>query len=317
MKPRKIQETTAAYIRALMERKMLPRNQLATLSGLSNTYIHHLEKGHIANVDRVKLIAFAVALNLDLDEIDELLTVFDRAKLTKDDIPSFIQSVGQRKNTGALLPLTGSFTYELHMMFSENIPGPYTIVYDLPTANILPEGFRTFRIKAFKSRSEGNPHSLLYDLVEAIGQERQRNFTYNLAQYRVDQYICKDCLEKYITEFPNSEESEWRFKHLKNLIRYIENFENFHFHPTETCSRFNFAFKLPDPASLKNVKLFFLGKAAHSSQWASVDHLIGFTTDNQWVIQNFRENLEVIKGKTVKELEKRSNLLDYLENLIS
>ncbi|MBF0531002.1 MAG: helix-turn-helix domain-containing protein, partial [Deltaproteobacteria bacterium] len=110
------QKKAAEYIRSLLKEKMVPRNQVASLSGLSNAYIRHLEQGNIANVNRAKLIAFAVALSLDLQSVDHLLTIFDRTKLTSEDIPLFLENAGQRKISAAMLPLHAWYTYELHVM---------------------------------------------------------------------------------------------------------------------------------------------------------------------------------------------------------
>ena len=68
-----------------------PRNQIATLSGLTNTYIRNLEQGQIENVPRNRLIALGVALNLDLFEMEALLDAFDRAQLSSSDVAAFIE----------------------------------------------------------------------------------------------------------------------------------------------------------------------------------------------------------------------------------
>jgi predicted XRE-type DNA-binding protein len=86
------QQNRSAYIQNLFEQCALSRNQIATLSGLSNPYLLDLEKGAIANVGRDKLIALAVAVDLGLPAIDALLTVFDRAPLNIDDIALFLDS---------------------------------------------------------------------------------------------------------------------------------------------------------------------------------------------------------------------------------
>ena len=56
----------AQYVQELIKKCQMPRNQIAALSGLSNPYIKELEAGRFARVRRERLIALAVAVNLDL-----------------------------------------------------------------------------------------------------------------------------------------------------------------------------------------------------------------------------------------------------------
>jgi transcriptional regulator with XRE-family HTH domain len=86
------QEASAEYICKLLAQSPMPRNQVAALSGLTNTYIRDLERGIIANVGRDKLISLSVALNLDLIETDQMLKIFDRSPLSLDDIGIFLQT---------------------------------------------------------------------------------------------------------------------------------------------------------------------------------------------------------------------------------
>jgi transcriptional regulator with XRE-family HTH domain len=289
----------------------MPRNQVAAISGLSNTYIQHLENGQIKNVDRKKVIALAVALNLDLIEIDNMLTVFDRAKLNENDIPLFIESGGDRKITSALLPLQDVFTYELIIFIGESIPGRMVIVNDQPTANVLPEGYRTYF-----DRNMVDPHPIYFNLIEAVGRARQNNFIKILDQYPVQHYICRKCLDAYIGNNVDIKEKKWKRKHIQNLIHFINHNDNFSLSLTDSCSRFNFTIKTPDPAIGGNEKLFFLGKAPHSRPFEREQNLTGFGTENQVVIQNFKGGLESIKKKVIVEFEDPNHMVEYLENLI-
>ncbi|MEE9497016.1 MAG: helix-turn-helix transcriptional regulator, partial [Desulfobacterales bacterium] len=137
------QKVSADHVKMLLKRSRMPRNQVAAISGLSNAYIRVLEHGESASVAREKLINFAVALNLDLHETDDLLTVFDRTKLTVDDIPNFINTSKQMRISSALLPLRDVFIIELMFLSIEWVPGHNLVVNDRPTAALRPEGYRT------------------------------------------------------------------------------------------------------------------------------------------------------------------------------
>lgn len=305
------QKEAAAFVRDLMDRRMTPRNQVASLSGLSNTYIRHLEGGRIANVSRDKLIAFGVALSLNLNEIDTLLTVFDRSQLTLADIPLFLETGGQRKISGAMMPLHDLYTYELYIMMAERIPGDLVIVNDAPTANLQPPGFRTYA-----DRLLIDSHPLYQNLIEAVGKERRGNLTNKLIDYRLDHYICRSCLDDYIRKVSEPVTKMWRRKHLEQTIWYVENFDNFRLHLSNSCSRFNFTLKTPVPDLEEAEKLLFLGKAPHAAERDGFDHLSGFATENQVVIANFKEGLAAIEKKVIVELEDRSAMVRHLKNLM-
>ena len=306
------QNNSATYLKKLMEFRGLPRNQLAAISGLSNTYIQHLENGQISNVSREKVIALAIALNQDLDGIDKLLTVFDRAKLSENDIPTFIEPGGSRKITSAMLPLQSSFTYELVISVVEAIPGPIMIVAERPTASLFPEGYRSFF-----NRNKINPPPIYFKLIEAVGRARTNNFINILTQYPVELYICQECLDAYIHNNADIVEKQWKKRHLESLIECIKNYENFSVFILDCCYGFNFSIKTPDPATGGNEKLFFLGKTPHSHDWESEQVLTGFATENQMIVQNFKRGFQWIKKNTVSELHDRKKMITYLHGLLA
>jgi transcriptional regulator with XRE-family HTH domain len=308
---REIKKEAAYYFRTLIARKGIPRNQIASLSGLSNAYICHLENGQIANASRDKLIAFGVALSLDLSEIDQLLTVFDRSRLTKDDIPLFIETGGHRKISKAMLPLHDWYAYELHIMIVERVPGTLIIVNDRPTAAITPEGFRTYRDQRLI-----DSHPIYKTLIEEVGKERKNNLTSNLSQHSLEHYICRRCLEGYLENCQDPVEKEWRRKHVEQLFWYVSNFKNFKLFICEACSRFTFTLKIPEQDSAQTEKLLFMGRAPHGSDWEGLDHLSGFATENQLVIANFKEGLDAMRRRAISKLKDRKKLQQYLQDLV-
>ena len=302
---------TAGYITALMDRTKLPRNQIAAVSGLSNPYIRELERGNIANVGREKLIALAVALNLTLVETDELLTVFDRASLSVEDIPLFLDTGGQRRLSAALHPLFDLFVYELMISSIERIPGRQVIVNDRPTACLRPAGHRSHNDRHLVAA-----HPVYGPLVEAIGRERQRILTVNLADHVLEHYICRSCLLDYLRPDHAPEERAWRVNHLETLTFYVNQFPNFELYLTTVCPSFNFTLKQPPPESGEPDKLFFIGKSQHGGLPGG-GRLAGFGTDNPVVTQNFKEELKFITAAVIDDFRDRSRLLAYLRELIA
>jgi len=308
---KKTGKTAAAFFRALIARKGIPRNQIASLSGLSNTYICHLENGQIASASRDKLIAFGVALSLTLPEIDDLLNAFDRSPLSQQDIPLFIDSGGQRKISKAMLPLHDWYAYELHIMILERTPGSLVIVNDRPSATLMPEGYRSYR-----DRHLIDTHPLYGQLIEEVGRERKRNITNKLSAYPLEHYICQQCLEGYIRGIKNAVEKQWRRRHIEQLLWYVENFDNFHLSICDACSRFTFTLKIPPTGSGEKEKLLFMGRSPHGSDTEGLDHLAGFATENQFVIANFKDGLGAMRRGALPRLRDRRRLLNYLMDLI-
>ena len=214
MKKNTTPENSAQYLIKLIGSRGLPRNQLAAFSGLSNAYIQHLENGQITNVDRKKIIAISVALNLTLHQIDKLLSLFDRSKLSENDIPAFINPGVKRDISSALLPLQASFTYELVILIGESLPGRLVIVNDQPTASLVPKGYRSYFYRNFE-----DPHPLCASLIEAVGQARKASFFANLQHHPIEHYVCRKCLETYIQHNDCDEEKEWKKKTFNSCDR--------------------------------------------------------------------------------------------------
>ena len=61
------------FLSELMDRSAMPRNQVAAMSGMSNTYLRNLEQGRVANIDRGRIISLGLALSLELADIDTLV----------------------------------------------------------------------------------------------------------------------------------------------------------------------------------------------------------------------------------------------------
>lgn len=304
------QQASAAHIRMLLRRSRMPRNQVAAISGLSNAYIRVLEKGESASVGREKLISVAVALSLDLQEIDELLTVFDRAKLSLDDIPNFIQISRQAKISSALLPLRDVFFIELIFLAIEQIPGRQIIVNDRPTSCLRPEGHRSYFCRGMT-----RIHPIHSPLIEAIGRERKRNLVSKLMHYTVQNYICRDNLEKYVRRCGDVEERAWRAKHVETMLWYMRHYDNFKVFLTNAIPSFLFSLNLPPESERESPKLAFIGKQIDFFMGKGSGRLAGFATDNQIIIENFKADVEFLKENVLQEFRDRRRLEAYLEDL--
>lgn len=304
-------EASAEYIRQLLARSPMPRNQVAAISGLTNTYICDLEKGIIANVARTKLIALAVALNLNLVETDQMLNVFDRAALTREDIPIFLQTAEKRRISSALLPVRDRYSLDLMMLSAEKIPGEHVLVSSEPTVCLRAEGHRQY-----SERRMAAAHPIYDELVETIGRERRAALERNLEVYPFSQYICPTCLQDYLLRCSDAVEKKWRVRQLENVIDFLQQRPNWHFYFVDTCPTFNFVLKTPAPETGESEKLLITRLAPHRFQGMRSGKLTGFTTDNQVVIENFKTEIEGIKSVVIPEYQDRNKTVDFLKALI-
>jgi len=286
-----------------------PRNQIATLSGLTNTYIRNLEKGEIENVPKKRLIALGVALNLDLSELEILLQAFDRAGLTQDDIPVFIESARTTKFSEAVVPVRDLSAYELIHLSLESAPGRHVIVNDRPTSSLMVEGHRTHADRTILSR-----HTIFRELNEAIGTARRENFMKLVSTYPVDHYICKACLEDYLAKDQDRFERLYRYRHVLSLLETVKTQKNFNLSITETCFEMLFTMKTSDQNGT-NDKLSFSSRAPHSRSRGKRGRINGFFTENPALCKCFEGELQQI-SQAIMPFSNKKQQIEYLYGLL-
>ena len=287
-----------------------PRNQIATLSGLSNTYIRNLERGEIGNVPKKRIIALGVALNLDLSEIEDLLLAFDRASLTIDDIPVFIETAENARLSEAVLPVRDLFAYELILLSLERAPGRQVIVSDRPTVALMVEGHRSHTDRESLSR-----HTIYKALIEAIGRARWENFFRLLIDQPIDHYICKTCLENYLHHDLDLTERMFRFQHVVSLLNTVKTQQNFHLYLTNTCVNLSFTIKLAGQEDVHD-KLSYSSRAPHELSKGKRGRLIGFLTENPTLCECFKEELAQVDKTAIDSLTDKDHQIEYLRGLL-
>lgn len=288
-----------------------PRNQIATVSGLTNTYIRNLEHDEIENVPKKRIIALAVALNLDLTQLEELLFAFDRSALTVDDIPVFIDTAKRAKLSEAVLPVRDFSAYELILLSLERASGHEVIVNDRPTACLMVEGHRTHKDRAIISR-----HPIYKELNEAIGNARRDNFLKFLKSECVDHYICKKCLENYLHENIDHSERLFRYRHVRELLHIVTSHKNFHLYLTDSCFNQFFTIKLANQEGVHD-KLSYSSRSAHEIRRGKRGRLIGFITENPALCECFKEEVSQISRTVIESLTDKCLQRDYLYELIA
>ncbi|MBT7261458.1 MAG: hypothetical protein HN888_10120, partial [Desulfobacula sp.] len=297
-------EQISTYIVDLLSKSTKPRNQIAAISGLSNTYIKQLEKGNFISVRREKLIAFGVALSLSLNEIDNLLNFFDRTPLSSADITTILEMSNLKMKSTALLPLKNGFPLELAILSAERLDGHLSVLYPEPTFCLYPKGFRQYSERMNVAR-----HALYNDLVEAINSERNRVFYENLEksdENSYTQYICKNCLEDYVLKCDDPKEKKYRNEHIEMIISALRKYKNFQFYIINHCPTMSFTLKQTSVASKDTDKLFIVFWPRHLKRGRRSGRLSGFTTDNDVVIQNYRDEIDVLSSTKMEEYQNKN-----------
>jgi transcriptional regulator with XRE-family HTH domain len=287
-----------------------PRNQIATLSGLTNTYIRNLENGQIENVPRYRLIALGVALNLDLSELEQLLEAFDRAKLNSSDVPTFLDVSKNISFSEADLSVRDMFAYELALLSLERAPGSQVIVNDRPTISFLPRGHRTHIYRGVLSR-----HRMYSKLIEAVGRARRDNFFQLVSGHRIDHYICRRCLEDYLGAEVDEAEKLWRTRHVAQLLDVVRKEKKFHLFLTDACVNFNFTMKMGSEQGAPD-KLSYSARAPHEVNRSRRGRLIGFITESPNLCQCFKDELSRVGDSVIEELKDRKRQEEYLEAML-
>ena len=304
-------QTREQVINELINQSCRPRNQIATLSGLTNTYIRNLQKGEIVNVSRKRLISLGIALNLELHRFEDLLSAFDRTHLTTVDIPLFIEAANKCSLSEAVLAVKDLFCYELIMLAIENKQGSIVIVNDRPSICLLYHGHRSYIDRELLST-----HPIYSDLIEAIGEARRRNFAHRIEETTIEHCICRHCLDDYLVHCQDPKELYWRFHHVLALREIVKTQPHFHLYLTDVCANFNFTLKFGAEEDSTQDKLAYSARAPHELHRKKIDRTAGFMTENPTLTETFQQELQRIKKSTDPEFSDRSQQVSYLNNLL-
>ncbi|WP_376100752.1 hypothetical protein ACE7GA_27325 (plasmid) [Roseomonas sp. CCTCC AB2023176] len=298
-----------AYLQVLVAARGAPRNQVSSLSGLTNTYIRDLERDVIANVPRGNLIALGLALNLGLDELDTLLARFDRAALAEGDIPAFL-GLADRLRLSTALHACHNLLYELVVT---SLVGPgasrVTIVNQRPTGALRPSGYRTYF-----DRHVLAAHPLYPALVEAIGAFRRERLEAALAAgCRVEHVLSHAHLTEYAGAPGPRVERRWRRAHVAALADLMRRSPGFSVRliPTAPTFQYTLAERSGDGAPAVG----FEGWPSPGTTRLSPGALTGFATAAPPVVASFAEDLARCRSGAVDGLADRDATLNALEEL--
>ena len=153
-----------------LDTKGITLNELAKISGISNTYFNYIKAGKIKNPGREKIIAIAIGLNYSLEEIDKLLRHNDYKEISEKDFGIFIAAAKSRDITG-VQPLYENINYPMYLLALDNLPGDKLVVNKKPSSTLESPEYLSYRDK-LRSRETTNP--IYGKLKTAILLERKK-----------------------------------------------------------------------------------------------------------------------------------------------
>lgn len=296
-----------AYLLHLMEWRGVPRNQLASLSGLTNTYIRDLEGDRILNVPRENLIFFGAALNLSLPQIDEVLLRFDRAPLSGADVPTFLALPERIHLSHALHPCHSVF-YELIALSFTKAMNRTAQVGDKPSAALRGPGYRLYF-----DRHVLASHPIHGDLVEAVGAARLASLRECARKQPMDHYVNLDGLKAYAAGGVDQQDRAWRVAHMRNLLALLDEAPRFRLHLTAQPPNFSYWLSLPRRGD--KAAVVFEGQSAPGHTKVSMGRLTGFASTNPPLVRCFTEDLAIVERSRLDGYEERQAVIDLVESL--
>lgn len=303
-----------------LDTKGITLNELAKISGISNTYFNYIKAGKIKNPGREKIIAIAIGLNYSLEEIDKLLRHNDYKEVSEKDFAIFLASAKNRDITG-FQPLYENINYPMYLLALDNLAGDKFVVNKKPSSTLESPEYLMFRDKL---RSRGNTNPIYVELKRAIHLERKRLLDELLENNQVRYLVCDECLNSYIGRSKNSSrEKKFIKEHLEELARYMDH-PHYFFNIIRQCPRLRFIMKILNNNKNRKNKLIYTGYGEHRHTIEKKEkkspryRLFGMATDSSKFLEHFRIEYEELEKNFIgKDCSSKKKMQDYIRKLIN
>lgn len=280
-------------IKELIDNTRMTRNQVAQISGLSNSHLRALEDEDIKNTKRDTVLYLAVALNLELPDINMLLRHYGFSDANEKDSLAFIKVAERRKVTG-FQPLYSGIGFDLLLISVERLDGNLVVVNDRPSSS-----FRPGEYVAVEAERSGIEDDVYIHLKKEFYKKRRGILDKNLANYTVHYISCEKCIRQYMNLYNNARSLKERLlikEHFELLIYYMDH-HNYRFDlvKPDHCALLRFELKFLPSSNKENDKVLFIGQSKHRYS-RDLDYgesnrsqcLNGFVTDSKKTFDLFR-----------------------------
>ncbi len=296
-------------IAEIVEESGIKLNSICKTSGVSHTYLTKVIRGQINCPGKDKIASILLAMNYTISQINEVLAGYDYQPLNKHDIPEIKKNNRKRKIEGTTMPLFDHIYVELLLVSLEQMGGTKLLIKNRPSSIYMPEDLYLWGEFPFETQEEARDFRIEFTL--ALFKERRELFLKNCAAgHRVENYICKHCLEEFIAnKIPHADQKlstkesrkqEMFLQYFANAMGAIlRNPDQFKTHIVKRCAYFECQIQ---DAEGKSPKVSFPGKKLHDYETNRLDHisLEGFTSDAPATIKLFLNEIKLCR-RTVED----------------
>lgn len=294
-------------------------NSISKASGLSNVYLGKLVQGGINRPGKDKVASIMLALNATISEINKMLAAYDYQPLHEDDIPAILANNRRRTIEGGNLPQYDHIYFDLLLVALERIGGSKIIVKNRPSGLFMPPEF--YLMKEYPYEADNQAARFRYQLTAALLDERRQLFIASCdAGNRIETYICKACLDDYLSRHLRPAARRKHPRRTELVVQYFANALSLalkrpdihHIYIMERCPYFHF---LMQDADSNHPKVSYPGRKLHVYNNQYDKRLLeGFTTDLPAIVGLFKNEIEMCKGAVDEAIasDYPQNLYDYL-----
>ncbi len=285
----------------------LKLHNISQASGISNTYLAKLVQGKINRPGKDKIASTLLALNYTITSINQVLAGYDYLSLQQEDIPDILRNNRARKIVGGNLPQYDNIYFDLFLVALERSGGVKILAKNRPSGVFMPH--ELYMMKEFPYEENSKATMFRYHLIEELLKERTQLFIENChAGYRLDTYICTDCLDEFLIKHIGLSAQKEDPRKALLTARYFANglslaLKQPKIHRLmmmERCPYFHF--HLQD-AEGEQPKLSYPGRKLHNfNNQYDRRNLEGITTDLPHMLSHFRQEVEMCKGATIPEM---------------
>lgn len=294
----------------LMKECGLTRNQISQISGLSNSHLIALEREYISRIRRDTVITLALALNIEIRKINELLDNLGLATLRAGDIPVIIKASDRRNITG-LQPLHEGIGFENMLIAMEKTKGDLVIVNNKPPSALLPLDYLSPQEEKIATEFP------VYRNIKAeLNKKRRKVLDKILATHCVHLIVCGDCIRQYMAGYGKKSEVHKSCikEHLRTLIRYLKHPRyQFDLINSEACPSFRFQIKFsPKNRGREKDIAFFIGYDNCNDAYQGLQ---GFATDRKNIISALKLDYLRLRNEIDTKFSDKEAMQQHLEKM--
>lgn len=314
----------APKIVTLINESDLNLNHISKSTGISNVYLYKLVQGTINRPGKDKIASIMLALNQSVSAVNAMLKAYDYQPLTAEDIPAILKNNRRRRIVGGNLPQYDHIYFDLLLAVLERIGGARIVVKNRPSGVFMPP--ELYLLKEYPYESDNAAARFRRELTQALLMERRELFVANLESGgRLETYICKTCLEDYLSRHIGPEARQKDPHRAELVVQYLANalslaLKRPELHQIRIMARCPYFHFLMVDADGEQPKVSYPGRKLHRfNSEHDMRMLEGFTTDLPLIVNQFKHEVEMCRRASDVELGRDypHAMVAHFESLVS